>query len=186
MTEETDAVRTDWAAIDPVEHARRSAATFRVVKAMEDALARDPADAWDAHFHPDLTWRGNVGCGTKRDFGEFLRNWVAPVHAAFADRTYTTERFIADGDWAACVGVLEGTHVGPFMGIAPTGRRIRIPYMDIWRIEDGRIADNPVFVDFADVCLQLGRDVFAGEGWEVFDRGERPAPRPAVNAPPEG
>jgi hypothetical protein len=45
--------------------------------------------------------------------------------------------------------------------------------MDFWRVEDGRIADNPVFVDFAAVLQQLGRDVFAGEGWEAFDRGDR-------------
>ena len=64
------------------------------------------------------------------------------------------------------------------MGIAPTGKRVKIPYMDFWHVRDGRIADNPVFVDFAGVCLQLGCDVFAGEGWEAYDRAEREAPRP--------
>jgi hypothetical protein len=33
-------------------------------------------------------------------------------------------------------------------------------------------------VDFPHVMAQLGVDVFNGEGWEAFDRGERPAPRP--------
>jgi hypothetical protein len=28
------------------------------------------------------------------------------------------------------------------------------------------------------VMAQLGVDVFNGEGWEAFDRGERQAPRP--------
>ena len=184
MTDETDATRTDWAAIDPAEHARRSAATFRVVKDMEDALGR-AANTMEDHFTPGFQWRGNVGCGVKDGLAAFRRNWQAPIRAAFEDRTYSTERFLADGDWAACFGVLEGTHVGPFMGIPPTGRRVRIPYMDFWRVEDGRIADNPVFVDFASVCLQLGRDVFDGEGWEAYDRGDRPAPRPAHNPPPE-
>jgi hypothetical protein len=50
--------------------------------------------------------------------------------------------------------------------------------MDFWRVADGRIADNPVFVDFAAVLAQLGRDVFAGEGWEAYDRGERVPPAP--------
>lgn len=53
------------------------------------------------------------------------------------------------------------------MGIAATGQRVRIPFRDFRRIEDGRIADNPVFVDLAEVPFQLGRDVFAGEGWEA-------------------
>lgn len=184
MTDESDAARTDWDRVDPETHVRRSAATYRVVKAMEDALGR-AANTMEDHFAEDFLWRGNVGCGTKRGLAEFRRNWQGPIRAAFAERTYTTERFLADGDWAACFGVLEGTQVGPFMGIAPTGRRIRVPYMDFWRVEDGRIADNPVFVDFAAVCLQLGRDVFAGEGWEAYDDGTREAPRPAVNPPPE-
>ncbi len=176
MTIDSDVIRTNWATVDPADHVRRSAATYRVVKDMEDALARDDPDTWIAHFHPDLVWRGNVGCGTKTGFDAFLRHWVDPMHAAFTDRTYTTERFLADGDWAACTGILDATHSGPFMGIAATGQRVRIPYMDFWRVADGRIADNPVFVDFASVCAQLGRDVFSGEGWEGYDSGARPAP----------
>jgi predicted ester cyclase len=100
------------------------------------------------------------------------------LRAAFTDRVYLTEQMIADGDWAACFGHIEATHSGPFMGLAPTGKRVRIPYMDFWRIEDGRIADNPVFVDLADVLFQLGRDVFGGEGWEAFDEGRREPPAP--------
>ena len=45
-------------------------------------------------------------------------------------------------------------------------------------LEDGKIADNWVMVDFPHVLAQLGVDVFDGEGWEAFDRGERQAPRP--------
>lgn len=177
MTEDSNAVRTDWAKVDPAEHVARSAATYRAVKDMEDALGR-AANNTEDYFHKDFLWRGNVGCGLKRGLDEFRRNWQLPIRAAFTDRTYTTERFLADGDWAGCFGVLEGTHSGTFMGISATGKRVKIPYMDFWRVEDGRIADNPVYVDFASVCAQLGRDVFSGEGWEDYDNGTREAPRP--------
>ena len=162
---------------DAEHHAARSAETLRVVRDMEDGLGRAYNET-HLHFHEDFLWRGNVGCGTKHGIAEFRRNWQLPIRAAFKDRTYTTEQFLADGDWAACFGVLEGTHYAPFMGIPATGKRVRIPYMDFWRVEDGRIKDNPVFVDFAAVLLQLGRDVFAGEGWEAYDRGDKPAPTP--------
>ena len=178
MTEDNTAIRTDWANVGPASHVRRSAATYAVVKGMEDALSCDHSVLWHRHFAPDLKWRGNVGCGVKPDYPNFIRNWVDPMHAAFADRTYTTERFLADGDWASCVGILEATHVSTFMGIPATGKRVTIPYMDFWHVRDGRIADNPVFVDFASVCLQLGLDVFAGEGWEAYDVGAREAPHP--------
>lgn len=158
-------------------HAARSAATLAAIRAMEAALAAG-SDDMAAHFHEAFLWRGNRGCGVKRGLAEFRRNWQLPLRAAFSDRTYLTEKFLADGDWAACFGHIEASHSGPFMGIAPTGRRVRIPYMDFWRVAEGRIADNPVCVDFAEVLHQLGRDVFAGEGWEAFDRGDRTPPHP--------
>lgn len=161
---------------DLEDHAARSAETLRVVREMEDALGRASNDM-HLHFHEDFTWRGNVGCGVKKGLAEFRANWQLPIRAAFKDRAYKTEKFIADGDWAACFGVLEATHYGPFMGIPATGKRVKIPYMDFWRVEDGRIKDNPVFVDFAAVLLQLGRDVFQGEGWEAYDSGAKPAPQ---------
>jgi predicted ester cyclase len=158
-------------------HRARSAATLDAVKRMEDALAAGSNDM-AAHFHADFVWRGNFGCGTKLGLDAFRRNWQLTLRAAFSERVYLTEQFIADGDWAACFGRIEATHSGFFMGIAPTGKRVAIPYMDFWRVEDGRIRDNPVFVDFAAVLAQLGRDVFAGEGWEAFDRREKIPPAP--------
>ena len=50
--------------------------------------------------------------------------------------------------------------------------------MDFWKVQGGKIVENWVSVDFADVLAQLGVDVFDGNGWEAFDRGERTPPRP--------
>ncbi|WP_373429731.1 ester cyclase [Paracoccus sp. WLY502] len=162
-------------------HVARSKATIDVIHRMEAALGAG-SDDMAAHFHEDFLWRGNQGSGTKRGIAEFRRNWQLPLRAAFTDRVYKTEKFLADGDWAACFGHIEATHSGPFMGIAPTGRRVRIPYMDFWRVAEGRIADNPVSVDLAHVLFQLGRDIFQGEGWEAFDRGEKTPPHPDTTA----
>jgi predicted ester cyclase len=160
---------------DALAHLARSRDSLAAVRRMEDALGRGETDM-TPYFTPDFLWRGNRGSGTKHGIDAFRRNWQRPLRAAFGDRVYLTEKMIADGDWAACFGHIEATHSGPFMGIAATGKRVRIPYMDFWRIEDGRIADNPVFVDLADVLFQLGRDVFGGEGWEAFDDGRREPP----------
>lgn len=156
-------------------HCLRSAETLSVVQRMEAALGAG-SNEMARHFHETFVWRGNAGCGVKNGLAEFRRNWQLPLRAAFTDRVYRTRKFLADGDWAACFGHIEATHAGPFMGIAATGKRVVIPYMDFWRVEDGRIADNPVYVDFAAVLAQLGRDVFAGEGWEAYDRGEKTPP----------
>ena len=146
-------------------------ASRQVILRMEQALAANANDM-DSYFHEDFRWIGNTGCGMKHGLDAFRNNWQLPLRAAFTDRTYNTVKFIAEGDWVSCFGHIEGTHSGPFMGIAATGKRVIIPYMDFWKIEDGRIKDNWVSVDFAQVLAQLDRDIFDGMGWEAYDRGE--------------
>lgn len=156
---------------------KESQATLDVVKAMEVGLSKNEMDM-SVYFTEDFKWRGNYGSGTKNGIAEFQRNWQFPLRAAFTERDYITEHFMADGAWASCFGHIEATHSGTFMGIPATGKRVKIPYMDFWRIEDGRIADNPVSVDLASVLAQLGVDVFNGEGWENFDNGTKVPPKP--------
>jgi predicted ester cyclase len=153
----------------------QDAETLAAIHRMEAALGRGDTDM-TPYFAESFVWRGNRGCGVKTGLAAFRNGWQKPFRAAFCERSYHTERFIADGEWAAAYGYVEGTHAGIFMGIAPTGKRVRIPFMDFWHVHDGRIADNPVFVDFAEVLWQLGRDVFAGEGWEAYDDGRQIPP----------
>jgi predicted ester cyclase len=157
---------------DADKHYQKSQASLRVVKAMEKALGEN-ADNMQDYFHEDFRWVGNTGCGIKEGIAEFRRNWQLPLRAAFTERIYKTERFLADGDWVSCFGFIDAAHTGDFMGIAASGKRVRIPYIDFWQIKDGRIADNRVSVDFASVLQQLGRDVFEGEGWEAYDTGTK-------------
>lgn len=166
------------AEIDNAEaHAKKSAETLSVIHAMEKALGEN-ADNMSDYFADDFRWIGNFGCGTKDGLKAFRDNWQLPFRAAFTEREYKTEKFLADGEWASCFGHIEATHSGEFMGIAPTGKRVKIPYMDFWLVRDGKIADNRVSVDYALVLSQLGVDVFKGEGWEAFDAGEKIPPKP--------
>ena len=157
--------------------AEQAEASRQVILRMEAALAANSNDM-AAHFHDDFRWIGNTGCGIKPGLAAFRANWQLPLRAAFTDRTYHTTRFLAEADWVSAFGHIEATHSGSFMGIAATGKRVTIPYMDFWQIKDGRIKDNWVSVDFAQVLAQLGRDIFNGLGWEAYDRGEATPPRP--------
>ncbi|CTQ58007.1 ester cyclase [Roseibium album] len=148
---------------------------LEIIKAMEAALGRGQTDLSE-FFHDDFVWSANKGCGTKNGLEAFERNWYGPWRAIFGNQVFKTERYLADGDWAACFGACHATHDGPFMGLAPTGKSVRIPYIDFWRFADGKIIENRVSVDFADVLAQLGTDVFNGHGWEAFDTGARIPP----------
>jgi predicted ester cyclase len=131
-----------------------------------------------AHFHEGFRWIANTGCGVKNGIDEFRRNWQLPLTDAFSDRKYIEEARLAQGEWVAAFGYIDAVHSGEFMGIAPTGKRVKIKYTDFWKVRDGKIADNWVTVDFASVMAQLGVDVFAGEGWEKYDNGLAEPPVP--------
>lgn len=166
-----------------------TAQTQRVVEAMVDGLNDHVIDGIGAFFAPDFRWMGNAGCGTKQGLRAFQDHWQRPFQAAFSDKVCIDEARIVQGQWMAAFGRQEATHSGEFMGIAPTGKRVEIRYMDFWKVVDGKIVDNWVMVDFPHVMQQLGVDPFNGHGWEAYDRGERVAPKPpgpSGPAPREG
>lgn len=159
---------SDLSTEDIVKKHLQSQETLDVIHRMEAGLAGN-SNAMTDHFTEDFRWMGNYGCGTKHGLKEFRRNWQLPIRAAFTDRKYNTDKFLVDGEWAACFGHIDALHTGPFMGIAATNKRVKIPYMDFWLVRDGRIADNWVSVDFPSMLMQMGKDVFGGQGWEGFD-----------------
>jgi predicted ester cyclase len=152
--------------------------TRRVVESMVDGLNDHVIDGIGSFFAESFRWMGNAGCGTKNGLKEFQDNWQRPFQAAFSDKVCTDEARLAEGEWMAAFGAQIATHSGEFMGIAPTGKRVEIRYMDFWKVKDGKIVDNWVMVDFPHVMRQLGVDPFNGHGWEAFDDGSRTPPRP--------
>ena len=144
--------------------------TRRVVESMVDGLNDHEIEGMGVFFSKNFRWRGNAGCGTKNGLKEFQENWQLPFQKAFSDKVCIDEARLTEGEWMAAFGRQEATHSGIFMGIAPTGKRLEIRYMDFWKVKDGQIIDNWVMVDFPHVMRQLGVDPFNGEGWEIFDK----------------
>jgi len=164
LTRDTDMSKTDE--------------TRAVIEGMVDGLNDHRIVDIGEFFSEGFRWMGNTGCGTKTGLREFQANWQKPFQAAFHDKTCIDEARLYMGEWAAAFGRQEATHGGDFMGVKASGKRIEIRYMDFWKVVDGKIVDNYVMVDFPHVLAQLGVDVFGGEGWEAFDRGDKTPPAP--------
>jgi len=147
----------------------KTQATRRVIENMVDGLNDHRIDDIGEFFAHSFRWFGNAGCGTKYGLKAFQDHWQRPFQAAFSDKVCIDEARLYDGEWAAAFGRQEATHSGEFMGLAPTGKRVEIRYMDFWKVEDGKIVDNWVMVDFPHVLRQLGVDPFMGHGWEKYD-----------------
>jgi len=77
------------------------------------------------------------------------------LHATFCDLRAQVEAIVAEGDLVAARVVWRGVHMGPFQGIAPTGRRVEFRGMTFWRMRDGRIAERWAQIDYAGLRKQL-------------------------------
>lgn len=87
---------------------------------------------------------------------EAFKMVVALFRTAFPDITVTLEDVVAEGDLVATRGYFTGTHQGDFNGIPPTGKAINAPYIDLWRLENGKAAENWVQIDMMGILQQLG------------------------------
>ena len=151
--------------------------TRAVIENMVDGLNDHRIVDIGEFFNESFRWMGNTGCGTKDGIRAFQDNWQKPFQAAFSEKVCIDEARLYMGEWAAAFGRQEAIHSGFFMGVKPTNKKIQIRYMDFWKVENGKIIDNWVMVDFPHVLMQLGVDVFNGHGWEAFDSKEKILPK---------
>src|SRR6266568_4386899 len=63
---------------------------------------------------------------------------------------------IADGDRVTTFKTYHGTHEGPFLGIAPTHRKIQFETVDVMRVQNGKITDHWGVGNLLSLMRQIG------------------------------
>lgn len=98
-----------------------------------------------------------------QDFGpnhapgpEGVKAVIASLRRAYPDFRLGIRHLAVDGDlvWLHLRG--SGTQDGPFMGHAPTGRRMEIDVFDLIRVRDGRMVEHWGVPDRLGALHQLG------------------------------
>jgi steroid delta-isomerase-like uncharacterized protein len=104
------------------------------------------------------------GAGSPPLDREGHRQMIAHFQSAFPDGRDTTDDLIADGDKVAQRWTYRGTHQGAFQGIPPTGRRVTLTGISIWRFEEGKIVESWHELDTLGLMQQLGVIPAPGQG----------------------
>lgn len=85
-----------------------------------------------------------------------IRERIQTMRTAFPDLRFVVDELIAEDAIVAARYHWQGTHKGPFLGIAPTGRRLSVRGMDFYRLDDGRVIEHWDVVDEFGMLSQLG------------------------------
>jgi steroid delta-isomerase-like uncharacterized protein len=81
---------------------------------------------------------------------------IRAFFSAFMDLTMTFAPPVIDGDRVALFGTADGTNMGGFMGLPPSGRSFKVPMALIYDLRDGKIVREQRIYDFTGMLVQVG------------------------------
>lgn len=89
---------------------------------------------------------------------EAAKQFVTELRTGFPDLEIEIESLIADGEWvAARWRSTQQTHLGPYRGLPPTGRAVRMSGIDMFRFgADGRVLETWLEFDQLGGVQQMG------------------------------
>jgi predicted ester cyclase len=87
---------------------------------------------------------------------EDSRQGFGGLRRAFPDIRIRFEEIIAEDDWVALHCVLDGTHLGAWRGIPPTGKHTIWTCTAFRRVGDGKLVEGYATFDWPGVMQQLG------------------------------
>lgn len=122
-----------------------------------DLGAVDEVMAADAKYHgPHMP----NGIGNRESWRQAVRMY----RSAFPDSHVTFEELVTSGDTVVGRWTATGTHNGPLPGVKPSGKRIAIGGITIYRLRGGKIVEAWEQLDLLGMWQQLGVVAVPGHG----------------------
>lgn len=136
-------------------HDRQVRANEAVVEAfMRDVLNGHHGDHAAKYLTADMQWHsGTVGTVAGRDN---VAGLMTTVVTSLPDLHAAQQDIFAQGDEVVVRLVVTGTQTGPLLGIPASGRAVRWDATDLYRLSNGRIAEEWAAEDFTAVLADTG------------------------------
>lgn len=87
---------------------------------------------------------------------EGMKQHMIEVRKTYPDLKMTIIRQYADGDTVISEFIMEGTHLGEWLGMKPTGKKLRMTGVDIDRLVDGKIVEHGGAVNTFEALFEAG------------------------------
>lgn len=89
---------------------------------------------------------------------------IERLRTAFPDLIWSLDEMVAEEEKVASSHTWSGTHLGEFLGIAPTGKRVRMTCMIFDTYENGKLKTSRLVMNVLSLFQQLGVAPESGQG----------------------
>ena len=138
----------------PVDNGRVKANEAVVEVFMTDVLNEHHTDHALNYLTPTMAWHSGT-VGTVAGASNFAGLMTAVV-TALPDLHAAQQDIVAQGDEVVVRLVVTGTQEGPILNIPASGKPIRYDAVDVYRIENGKIAEEWVSEDYTAFLYDTG------------------------------
>ncbi len=127
-------------------------------------------------FYSEVWARGNLAAADEIFAPDYVRHDLRPSNAApgpegqkkiagdfrsaFPDLQFTLDLILAEDDMVAARWTMEGTNLGQWGNISPTGKRARFSGVNIFRIRDGKVTEIWNHRDDLGLMQQVGAPIY--------------------------
>jgi len=125
----------------------------RLRRGFEEGMNQKQLDVFDELLAPNYV---NYNMPAPAPGPAGFKQLIGMFHMAFPDMHITIEDEFGEGDKVGTRGYITGMHKGEFMGIPATNKPVKVTYIDLWRVENGKFVENWVQMDMLGLMQQLG------------------------------
>ena len=156
---------------EPQEPSRGEASLAAINRMLENmapdrwAQSSGPAEHLALSWHDDMLWWGPGGIGSTYTIERYLRQHASPFGASLTKgyRFNGHVARVAEADFGGFFGWANLTvaNAGGFMGMPAGPGPAEMRVVDMYRVEDGKLAENWIFIDLLHFLAMQGLDVLA-------------------------
>ena len=152
----------------------RGAATLAAINAMMAVMStrREGDEEFAAHvaelqrnWHDDMIWWGPAGIGATYTIPRYIRQHTGPFRKALGvGRKFNGHLCrLAEGDFGGFFGWANLTvrNAGGYLGMTAGANPADMRVVDMYRVQDGKLAENWIFIDLLHYLNMQGLDVLA-------------------------
>jgi uncharacterized protein len=123
------------------------------MRAAYDAFGRGDMDGVTENWNDDIRWEGSnfeglPGAGT-HEGKDAVASMLGEIPDSWDEFRATPDEFIEEGDTVVVLGHNEAR-------AKQSGEEIKVPFVHVWRMSDGKVSRGQILTDTAVVARALG------------------------------